>query len=69
VPYVINNGTGYPGGMSNFIMVYFYRQSFAYFNMGYGAVLAWMIFLIGLFFTAILFGTQRSWVYYAGEKR
>jgi ABC-type sugar transport system permease subunit len=69
VPYVINNGTGYPGGMSNFIMVYFYRQSFAYFNMGYGAVLAWMIFLIGLFFTAILFGTQKSWVYYAGEKR
>ncbi len=69
VPYVINNGTGYPGGRTNFIMVYFYRQSFAYFNMGYGAVLAWLIFLIGLLFTAILFATQRRWVYYAGEKR
>jgi multiple sugar transport system permease protein len=69
VPFVINNGTGYPGGMSNFIMVYFYRQSFSYFNMGYGSVLAWMIFLIGLLFTAILFGTQKRWVYYAGDKR
>ena len=69
VPFVINNGTGYPGDRTNFIMVYFYRQSFAYFNMGYGAVLAWMIFLIGILFTAILFATQRRWVYYAGEKR
>lgn len=69
VPFVINNGSGYPGGMTNFIMVYFYRQSFSYFNMGYGSVLAWMIFLIGLFFTAILFGSQRKWVYYAGDKR
>jgi ABC-type sugar transport system permease subunit len=69
VPYVINFGTGYPGGRTNFIMVYFYRQSFAYFNMGYGAVLAWLIFLLGLLFTAILFATQRRWVYYAGEKR
>ena len=69
VPFVINFGTGYPGGRTNFIMVYFYRQSFAYFNMGYGAVLAWLIFLLGILFTAILFATQRRWVYYAGEKR
>jgi len=70
VPVVVTNGgTGYPGGMSNFVMVYFYRQSFSYFNMGYGAVLAWMIFLIGLFFTGLLFSTQRRWVFYAGEKR
>jgi multiple sugar transport system permease protein len=69
VPYVMNNGTGYPNDLTNFVMVYFYRQSFAYFNMGYGAVLAWLIFILGLIFTAILFGTQKRWVYYAGEKR
>lgn len=69
VPFVINNGTGYPGGMTNFIMVYFYRQSFSYFNMGYGSVLAWLIFILGVFFTAVLFGSQKKWVYYAGEKR
>jgi ABC-type sugar transport system permease subunit len=68
VPFVINNGTGYPGGMTNFIMVYFFRQSFSYFNMGYGSVLAWMIFLIGLLFTVILFRSQKKWVYYSGDK-
>jgi ABC-type sugar transport system permease subunit len=70
VPYVITNGgTGYPGGMSNFIMVYFFRQSFSYFNMGYGSVLAWMIFILGLLFAGVLFGTQKRWVYYAGDKK
>jgi len=68
VPFVINTGSGYPGGMTNFVMVYFYRQTFSYLNMGYGSVLAWMIFLIGLFFTLVLFGTQKKWVYYAGGK-
>lgn len=66
VPWVINQGNGYPDGMTNFPMGYFYRQSFSYFNMGYGSVLAWVIFLIGMFFALVLFGTSKRWVYYAG---
>lgn len=69
VPWVLNQGSGFPDGMSNFIMVYFFRQSFNYFNMGYGAVLAWIIFLIALLFTILLFGTSRRWVYYAADKQ
>ena len=68
IPYVINQGNGFPEGMTNFPMVYFYRQSFSYFNMGFGAVIAWLIFALGLFFTVILFGTSNRWVYYAGQK-
>ncbi|MGA2973733.1 MAG: sugar ABC transporter permease [Spirochaetia bacterium] len=68
VPYVLNRGDGTPAGMTNFIMVYFYRQSFNYFNMGYGAVIAWIIFIIAMALTALLFTTQRRWVYYLGEK-
>jgi multiple sugar transport system permease protein len=68
VPYVINRGDGTPAGMTNFIMVYFYRQTFNYFNMGYGAVLAWIIFMIAMVLTVILFLTQKRWVYYQGEK-
>lgn len=68
IPYVINQGSGFPEGMTNFPMVYFYRQSFSYFNMGYGAVIAWLIFALGLFFTLILFGTSNRWVFYAGGK-
>jgi multiple sugar transport system permease protein len=68
VPYVLNRGDGTPAGMTNFIMVYFYRQSFNYFNMGYGAVIAWIIFIIAMALTGVLFMTQRRWVYYLGEK-
>ena len=69
VPMVINNGSGFPNGMTNFPMVYFYRQAFSYFNMGYGAVIAWAIFFIGMIFTLLLFGTSNRWVFYAGEKK
>lgn len=68
-PMVLNNGSGFPNGKTNFPMVYFYRQAFSYFNMGYGAVIAWVIFFIGMIFTLILFGTSNRWVFYAGEKK
>ncbi len=71
VPYVLTGSSLYPGfpeGSTNFIMVYFYKQAFMFFNMGYAATIAWVIFLISLALTALLFGTAKYWVYYAGEK-
>ena len=68
VPMVINQGSGYPEGMTNFPMVLFYRHAFSYFNMGYAAVIAWFIFVLGLIFTLILFGTSKGWVFYADNK-
>jgi multiple sugar transport system permease protein len=65
-PFVLNRGTGNPEGMTRFVMVYFYKQSFTFFNMGYGSALAWVIFIVALVITIILFGTARYWVYYAG---
>jgi multiple sugar transport system permease protein len=69
IPMVLNNGSGFPNGMTNFPMVYFYRQAFSYFSMGYGAVIAWVIFFIGMIFTLVLFGTSNKWVFYAGDKK
>lgn len=69
VPWVINLGTGYPEGTTNFYMVYFYKQAFTFQNMGYGATLAWFMFVIGLAITIFLFATGRYWVYYAGESK
>jgi multiple sugar transport system permease protein len=68
VPYVMNGGDGAPQGATRFIMVWFYRQSFTFFNMGYGATLAWLIFIVALILTLILFGTSRYWVYHATEE-
>lgn len=67
LPFVLNRGDGSPGGATNFIMVYFYKQAFGYFNMGYGATLAWVIFGISLALTVLLFKTSKDLIYYAGE--
>lgn len=68
-PFVLNRGTGFPEGMTRFYMVYFYKQSFTFFNMGYGATLAWLMFIFALLLTIGLFGTAKYWVYYASEER
>lgn len=68
-PFVLNRGTGFPEGMTRFYMVYFYKQSFTFFSMGYGATLAWLMFIVALVLTIVLFGTAKYWVYYAAEDR
>lgn len=69
VPLVVNQGTGAPGGMTLFYNLYLYKTFFAYQNMSYGATLAWVLFLVILVVTMVLFWSQRFWVYYAGGDR
>lgn len=69
VPWVLNGGDGYPEGTTRFMMIQFYQQAFAFQNMGYGATIAWFIFIVGLIITIFLFATGRYWVYYAGDDR
>lgn len=60
---------GGPLDATLFLVLYIYRQAFQYFNMGYAAALAWVLFAIILIFTLILFRSQRFWVFYLGEQR
>jgi multiple sugar transport system permease protein len=68
VPFVLNGGDGSPQGTTRFIAVWFYKQSFSFFNMGYGATIAWLIFIVGIILAIVLFATARFWVYYAGTE-
>ena len=68
VPLVINNGTGEPGGTTAFVNLYLYKNFFTYQNMAYGATLAWLLFIVTLVVTLVLFRTSRRWVYYAAER-
>ncbi len=68
VPLVINNGTGEPGGTTAFFNLYLYKNFFTYQNMAYGATLAWLLFIVTLAITLVLFRTSRRWVYYAAER-
>jgi ABC-type sugar transport system permease subunit len=69
VPLVLKNGTGEPGGSTNFFNLYLYQNFFTFQNMSYGATLAWLLFAITLGLTLLLFRSARHWVYYAGEAR
>ncbi|MCA9981244.1 MAG: sugar ABC transporter permease [Anaerolineales bacterium] len=67
--YVLKDGTGEPQGATLFYALNFYKNSFEYNLMGYGSALAWVLFLIVLILTIILFATSGRWVYYAGDGR
>jgi multiple sugar transport system permease protein len=67
VPLVINQGTGRPGGATMFYNLYLYKNFFVNQNMSYGSTLAWVLFVIILLVTVVLFWSARYWVYYASE--
>jgi multiple sugar transport system permease protein len=65
-PYIVTRGTGQPNNSAYFFNMHLYKTSFTFFDMGYGATQAWLIFIIALVLTVVLFATSRRWVYYAG---
>lgn len=67
VPLVVKNGTGAPDGATMFYNLYLYKTFFVFQNMSYGSALAWILFIIILAITLVLFKTAKYWVYYAGE--
>lgn len=60
--YVITNGGPLDSTLS--YVLYLYRRAFTYFDMGYSCALAWILVAIIAIFTAIIFKTQKNWVYY-----
>lgn len=62
--YIITQGK--PMNSTLLYTVYMYKQSFEFYNTGYGTALAWvMLAVIGLI-TLFLFATKRFWVYEGG---
>jgi multiple sugar transport system permease protein len=58
------------GGPLNSLLVYVlyvYQNAFYFFKMGYGAALAWILFVIVLVLTLIQFKLAGRWVYYEFE--
>lgn len=66
VPYIITRGTGQPNNAAYFFNIHFYKTTFTFFDMGYGATQAWFIFIISMIITVFLFMTSARWVFYAG---
>lgn len=62
--YILTQGG--PNNQSLFYVFYLWRTGFRDAEMGYASALAWILFVIILFFTFIVFRTSKSWVYYEG---
>jgi len=55
---------GGPENSTRFYALHLYRNAFEYFNMGYACALAWILFLLTLFATLLIFRSSARWVYY-----
>lgn len=44
-----------------------YNDGFLYYKMGYASATSWVIFVLVVVFTAVLFGTSKFWVFYGDE--
>jgi len=58
--------SGGPQNASLFYILYLYQRAFQELRMGYASALAWILFLVILLCTLIIFKTSAGWVYYEG---
>lgn len=57
---------GGPGNSSRFMTYLMYDQAFINNRMGYACAISFVFFIIIAVFTAILFATSKSWIFYEG---
>jgi multiple sugar transport system permease protein len=62
--YIISSGTGGPADSTLFYTLYLFQAGFQDFEMGYASALAWVLFVVIGFFTALNFVASRYWVHY-----
>ncbi|MDR1598971.1 MAG: sugar ABC transporter permease [Oscillospiraceae bacterium] len=59
---------GGPDNASLFYVFYLYREAFTYTRMGSACAIAWVLFLIIMAVTALVFKTSDRWVFYEGGR-
>lgn len=62
-PYLVT-GKG-PLNSTYLTSMFIYDNAFKYFNMGYASAASWVLFVIIVSVTLILFATQNKWVFYS----
>ncbi len=59
--------SGGPANASLFYGLYLYDNAFHWLKMGYASALAWLMFMIILILTLLIFRLTGRWVYYEGS--
>lgn len=63
--FIMTNGG--PNNGSLFIVYYLYRKAFQEQDMGQACAVAWVLFIIIMLITLLIFRGSRQWVYYEGD--
>ncbi len=58
--------SGGPQDSTLFYSLYLFNRAWKYLDMGYASAMAWVLFLVIVTLTALVFRTQRKWVHYGG---
>ena len=66
IPWLLTEGG--PMNSTEFYLVHLYRNAFRFLRMGKASAMAWILFLIIVVFTLMIFRSSARWVYYGGEK-
>lgn len=64
---LMGGASGGPDQSMLFYAVYLYQQAFEYLKMGYASALAWVLFIIVILITVVVFKSSIRWVYYGGD--
>lgn len=67
LPWLLTRGG--PMASTEFYAVNLYRNAFMQLRMGKASAMAWLLFLVIVLFTVVLFRTSYRWVYYGGENK
>lgn len=62
--YIVSGGTGGPVNSTLFYSLYLFQQAFQNYNMGYASAMAWILFIISLFATLLIFRVTSRGVTY-----
>lgn len=62
--YIVSGGSGGPANATLFYSLYLFQQAFVSFNMGYASAMAWILFIVSLIVTVIIFRVSSNRVTY-----
>jgi multiple sugar transport system permease protein len=66
--YVLAHNAGGLGNSLLFYVLYLYQNAFSLFKIGYASALAWILFVMIMLLTALMFRGSDFWVYYEAQR-
>ncbi|HZG86427.1 sugar ABC transporter permease [Paenibacillus sp.] len=64
LPYTLTFGSGSPANSLLFYNMYLYDNAFKYLKMGYASAMAWILFIVIMGITLLMFKFSNKWVHY-----